>query len=101
MMCPNWAACSLWILALQLSRSWLQALSRRMTAANVMTMAAGGVAPAFRMYVHAQSAGPSAPRFLAEVLLNSTTSMAAVTVKTSDAASAQAFGNLVKGLLEG
>ena len=72
-----------------------------MTAANVMTMAAGGVAPAFRMYVHAQSTGPAGSRLLAEVLLNSTTSMAALTVKTTDTASAQAFGDFLKGLLDG
>ena len=70
-----------------------------MAAENVMTMAAGGVAPTFRMYLHAQSAGPSAARLLVEILLNATSSSAALTVKTQDAGSAQAFGEFVKGLV--
>ena len=78
----------------------MQALSRRLAAANVMTMAAGGVAPAFRIYLHALSAGPSGARYLAEILLNSTASSAALTVKTTDAGSASAFGQFVKGLLD-
>ena len=70
-----------------------------MAAEHIMTMAAGGVAPTFRMYLHAQSSGPSAARLLVEILLNATTSSAALTIKSQDASSAQAFGDFVKGLV--
>ena len=82
-----------------LMHSPTQALSRRMAAEQIMTMAAGGVAPTFRMYLHAQSAGPSAARLLVEILLNATTSSAALTVKSQDATSAEAFGSLVQALV--